>query len=197
MSSVTVKDWYAWLGVAPSATPADIAAKAEVKSRQAAAMANTAPERSQQMREDVRALKRDLLTSTEARRQYDERLRGASAPAAPAAPQVDVPRVAPPAQVPPVVAPGGQTSAPGWSGEPRRPRGNRFLQFLQTGWTCQACGEGALPSDKFCPRCGAEIVAPTAAQRPEVAAVPGACRRCGVALAAGSRFCTGCGTAVG
>jgi hypothetical protein len=185
---VAAKNWYVMLGVTATAAVSEIVDAVELKSRQAAAMANTAPERSQQLREDIRAIKRDLLSGEVARRAYDASLQTQqtnAVPVPPAVPAQHVPNVPTPA-----------TAGRGAVSEGRR-RGNRFLQFLQTGWTCPACGEGALPSDKFCPRCGATIATPGGA--PPTAAVIGdrtACARCGVTLTADTRFCTGCGTSV-
>ena len=35
--------------------------------------------------------------------------------------------------------------------------GSRVARFLRTGWTCSACGKEAMPSDKFCTKCGTAI----------------------------------------
>lgn len=190
---MTSKDWYQALGVASSATGAEVATAVERLSRQAAALANTAPERSQQLREQVRAMKRDLLSGDEARRSYDL---ARSQPAATPAPVAD-PRAAPVAPVPPTGRPSAQASpqasAPAVLPAARRPAGNRLRQFLQQGWTCSVCGEGALPGNKFCPRCGGPISSPSEQAAAAAAAPRLACRACGAALRLGMQFCTGCG----
>ena len=64
-------DWYAELRLQPDASTNEIAQAVEKRSRQATALANTAPERSQLLREQVRAMKRDLLSGDDARQRYD------------------------------------------------------------------------------------------------------------------------------
>lgn len=71
MAIMAENDWYAVLQLAPEATIEQIAQAVEKRSRQATALANTAPERSQQLREQIRAIKRDLLSGDEARASYD------------------------------------------------------------------------------------------------------------------------------
>ena len=58
---MTEHDWYAYLRLPPEATAGDIERVVERLSRQASALAATASERSQLLRETVRAIKRDLL----------------------------------------------------------------------------------------------------------------------------------------
>jgi hypothetical protein len=65
------EDWYAYLNL-PTDTPTEQVEQAvERLSRQAAALAVTAPERSQQLRDTVRAIKRDLLSGPDSRARYD------------------------------------------------------------------------------------------------------------------------------
>jgi DNA-directed RNA polymerase subunit RPC12/RpoP len=65
------EDWYAYLGLSPQAPEEEIAQAVERLSRQAAALAVTAPERSQRLRDTIRLIKRDLLSGQENRRRYD------------------------------------------------------------------------------------------------------------------------------
>ena len=64
-------NWYAFLRLSPAAGEDEIQGAVERLSRQASALAVTAPERSQSLRETVRAIKRDLLSGPESRRRYD------------------------------------------------------------------------------------------------------------------------------
>ena len=64
-------NWYAFLRLSPAAREDEIQSAVERLSRQASALAVTAPERSQSLRETVRAIKRDLLSGPESRRRYD------------------------------------------------------------------------------------------------------------------------------
>jgi len=200
------KDWYAELRLPPDASTEQIREAVERRSRQGAALANAAPERSQQLRDQVRAIKRDLLSGDDARQAYD------------AARQVD-PNPTSPVQQAAEPAPFWTRAAsdetlqygyPGAQqqqeypysteqqtyGQPdnvaRRP--GRFLRFLQSGWTCPACGEGALPSDQFCARCGARLKN-GGTYRPVTGAVdhPDACPYCGTIATSNSRFCRICG----
>src|SRR5438034_8618110 len=83
-------DWYAVLGVRPGAPAEEIAAAVERMSRQASALANTAPHRSQELRETTRAIKRDLLSGPEARQRYDlSRAERGPSPPPPAAPPAE------------------------------------------------------------------------------------------------------------
>jgi len=167
-------DWYSVLGLDASATTEHIIAAVERLARQANALSLTAPDRARQLRDQVRAIKQDLLSGPEQRRQYDRQLATPQAP--PAGP-----------------AAGGHPAA--FSQQPQR--GGlmaRVTQFLQSGWTCATCGYGALPTDKFCPKCGGKIqpgIAPSAVS-PE--ATPASCSACGNAIAPGDLFCTKCGT---
>jgi predicted amidophosphoribosyltransferase len=72
--------------------------------------------------------------------------------------------------------------------------GSKLARFLRTGWTCSSCGKDALPSDKFCTKCGSTIkmVQPDSApSRPRLA-----CANCASPLAAADAFCAKCGTPV-
>lgn len=182
-------DWYAYLGLPPEATAEEIQHGVERLSRQASALAATAPERSQQLRETIRAIKRDLLSGPDERAAYDAAQTADSAPAAPP------PAAMPPgpfnmAPAPAPAAPGPAFDAPPYSSPPDSapssaappgppysappgpppplsaylpPAGqaavSRLARFLRTGWTCPACGKGGLPSDKFCTKCGTPIQA--------------------------------------
>jgi len=129
------ENWHAYLGLSPQVQEEQIAQAVERLSRQAAALAVTAPERSQRLRDTIRLIKRDLLSGQENRQRYDLGLAAAAGPAAP---------------VP--VAP-----APAFSGFGGEGVGSRIARFLRTGWTCAACGKEALPSDRFCTKCGTPI----------------------------------------
>jgi DnaJ-class molecular chaperone len=65
---------YKLLNVERDATVETIAGAMERLTRQASALANTAPERSQQMRENIREVREFLLSGEEQRRRYDEQL---------------------------------------------------------------------------------------------------------------------------
>ena len=163
------EDWYAYLRLSPEATTEQIEQAVERLSRQAAALAPTAPERSQLLRETVRSIKRDLLSGQESRQRYDAGRAAAVQPAAP---------------IP--VSP-----APALAGESM---GSRISRFLRTGWTCAACGKDALPSDKFCTKCGSPITP----VQPDTSAprTRRACANCAAVLAMRDAFCARCGTPV-
>jgi len=216
-------DWYAVLGLGPAASAGEISAAVERLSRQASALANTAPHRSQELRETTRAIKRDLLSGPEARQRYDlsRAERGPSPPApatapAKAAENWTAAAAGPPVKAaenwtataaagPPVRAPETwpATPAAGPPGAPSAGRavnaggglGARIMRFMQTGWTCPACGQGAMPNDRFCTKCGAEIrsTAAPAARAPAAPAPAGTCAACGNALITGHDFCIRCG----
>jgi predicted nucleic acid-binding Zn ribbon protein len=217
-------DWYAVLGLGPGAHTGEIAAAVERMSRQASALANTAPRRSQELREITRAIKRDLLSGPEARQRYDLSRAGHGPSAPPSAappPAAPPPATAPPPTPPPAGAAESWTAtaaagapvkaAEDWTataaaGAPHAPSadramtaggglGARIMRFMQTGWTCPACGQGAMPNDRFCTKCGAEIRPPAApaARAPAVLAPAGTCAACGNALITGQDFCTRCG----
>lgn len=174
MIPVAETDWYATLDVSPDASDAEIEAAVARRSRQAAALANTAPERSQQLREQLRAIRRDLLSGPAAREAYDARLRG------PAAEQSSVPVENVPAQ----------HAAP--DGYPARPRG--FRAFLRSGWTCWNCGESAMPGDQYCTQCDAQLVQQVSWTPLSVPpASPSACPYCGTRAASNHRYCRRCG----
>jgi hypothetical protein len=225
------EDWYAYLNIATDAPTEQIEQAVERLSRQATALAVTAPERSQRLRDTVRAVKRDLLSGPEARARYDADRDAAAQP-----PQVPSPAPAiippPPTAVPPPPAspappmaptsptaggpygdgPGGGGATGGGPGG--RPGGGapgggasigggpgggerisaRLARFLRTGWTCAECGKEALPSDKFCTRCGT-VITPTrheaAAQTTRVT-----CVNCGAPMGVNDAFCARCGTRV-
>jgi rubrerythrin len=119
--------WYSLLGVRPDATAEQITAAVERLTRQANALSVTAPDRARQIRDQARAIRQDLLAGAERRQWYDRQLAARAAP--------------PPRK-------GMQQGQKIMS---------RFTRFLQAGWTCAVCGYGALPADKFCPKCGNKI----------------------------------------
>jgi|GEM_PF-2121644 hypothetical protein len=199
-------DWYSLLRVDPVATTEQISAAVERLSRQANALSITAPERARQLRDQIRTMKRDLLSGAEQRERYDHQLaaqgmnqlaaQGTKEPGIQAGDPTGMPagQPAPVTPAPPTASPAAPPAPPGWgqppgSGQPAawgQPPGwgqpaawgqapgqagsspqplsvraqglmSRVAQFLQTGWTCSACGFGALPTDKFCPKCGSKI----------------------------------------
>lgn len=170
-------NWYAYLGLSPEATAEEIQGAVERLSRQASALAATSPERSQLLRETIRAIKRDLLSGPENRRRYDALTPQQLAPAAP------MPGYRPkPAAVPP--PPAGPAA------------GSRLVRFLRTGWTCPACGKGGLPSEKFCTKCGTPIqlirpeVTPESERPPRLRPT---CSTCANPLGPTDAFCAKCG----
>lgn len=177
-------DWYAYLRLSPEATTEQIQQAVERLSRQATALAVTAPERSQLLRETVRSIKRDLLSGAENRQRYDVGRAAASQPAPQHVPsaQDTAPPQAEPIPVPP---------APAFTGESVS---SRIARFLRTGWTCSSCGKDALPSDKFCTKCGSPIK-PVQPDTAPARARP-TCGNCGAAVAAHDAFCARCGTPV-
>lgn len=183
---LTVDDWYAYLRLSPEATTAEIKGAVERLSRQASALAATAPERSQSLRETIRAIKRDLLSGPESRQRYDERVRQPARPAhPPAAPVPAAPPAASAASVPPGTMRAGQGA------------GSRLARFLRTGWTCPSCGRGAVPSDKFCTKCGTGIrpVQPeTTAEQERTPRSRMVCQNCANLLGPLDVFCPKCGT---
>ncbi len=160
-------NWYAFLRLSPAAREDEIQSAVERLSRQASALAVTAPERSQSLREAVRAIKRDLLSGPESRRRYD-----ASHPQRQPAP----PR---PEPVP------YESQGPG----------SRLARFLRTGWTCPACGNGGVPSDKFCTKCGTAIqpIRPEASGPQHAPRPRPACAACAYPLGPADMFCSRCG----
>jgi hypothetical protein len=170
--AVSGRDWYAVLSLSATATEAEIAAAVERLGRQAAALAVTSPDRSRDLRELARSIKQDLLSGPEARQRYDGRL--AALPAT--APSPPLGRVDPGPGPSPV---------------------SGVARFLRTGWVCPSCRTGAMPSDKFCMKCGTRIVPPgrnklKTDDQSEGAATT--CATCGGALAPEHSFCTRCGT---
>ena len=249
------EDWYAYLNIAPDALTDQVEQAVERLSRQATALAVTAPERSQRLRDTVRSIKRDLLSGPEARARYDAEREAAATSAQPPSPQEAAPQVPPPPSFtpasgtvpppptavppPPPFAPGSAGAAgpygsgpygggpaagpgggapnapgpgvggpgggapgvggPGVGGPGIGPGGGerisaRLVRFLRTGWVCAECGKEAVPSDKFCTRCGTAI-SPTrheaAAPTPRVT-----CVNCAAPLGVNDAFCARCGTRV-
>jgi rubrerythrin len=173
-------NWYAVLGVDRAATTEQITAAVERLARHANALSLTAPERARRLRDQVRAIKQELLSGTEQRERYDQQLGGQEEDAGTSPPP------------PPAAA-----RASGLM--------SRVTQFLQAGWTCPDCGYGALPTDRFCPKCGSKIqsgvphrpakptYADAAAPGDAPAAPPPSCAKCGGPIASGDAFCTRCG----
>lgn len=223
------QDWYSVLGVARAATVAEITAAVERLTRQASALSLTAPERSRQLREQARSIKRDLLSGEAERHRYDQHLaRDAQARDAQAAGTLPAGtttagttsagttsagttgtdttgtdttgagagRAA--GQATGLPAGGDAGSGQGPANHPGQRVASRVARFLQTGWTCPACGHGAMPADKFCQKCGSRIQAIARDNAPSGAAQSAiqsaSCGNCGEPLARGHTFCTRCGT---
>jgi hypothetical protein len=182
-----MQNWYEVLGIAMGATDTVVDEAIERMSRQASALANTAPDRSQQMRDTLRAIKRDLRSDAEARFRYDEKLSEAK--------QVADSRERP--------AHSAHESTVGFedSNAPEipsivdavisniAPMATRFRRFLQSGWKCPSCGADGGPGDRFCMKCGAgmksETINPVQIRQ---------CAKCTTTLAETDRFCGSCGT---
>jgi predicted Zn-ribbon and HTH transcriptional regulator len=185
-----VKDWYQELGLTPAAELSDIDAAIERKSRQASAIANTAPDRSQQIRDLIRAMRSDLLSGPVKRREYDERLIRSQQSVAPRIPEsvtrpverTQVPTA--PTPQPPVLAQPSSSGATPTADVGRLT--SRFRQFLQSGWTCPSCRAEGMPEDKFCKKCGATM-------KPEVVNVKPRCANCGTENGVNDKFCSRCG----
>jgi double zinc ribbon protein len=176
-------DWYAYLRLGREATTGEITSAVERLSRQASALAATAPERSQSLREAIRAIKHDLLSGPENRQRYDARLR----------------ETAHSGRNPAPAAPAGSAAASTAPGSVRAGQGTgaRLARFLRTGWTCPSCGRGAVPSDKFCTKCGTPIrpVHPDGSAGHDRAARPRpVCPTCANLLGPLDGFCSKCGT---
>jgi len=271
------EDWYAYLNIATDTPTDQIEQAVEKLSRQAAALAVTAPERSQRLRDTVRAIKRDLLSGPEARARYDAgRDAGSVPPPPPPAMPSAAPTMVPPPPTgapppawfsqpfppppggpstpggPPASGPaeggaaggapagGGQPSwgqpgggqpgggpaaggQPGWGQPGGGPGGGgqaggwqggggpmggppagggpagekmsaRLARFLRTGWVCGECGKEALPSEKFCTRCGSTISPTRHENAPQPARV--VCANCAAPVGTNDAFCARCGTRV-
>jgi hypothetical protein len=117
----------------------------------------------------------------------------------------------PPPYPPPPMAPaspaaggpyadGSTGGGPAGGGSPGRgPRGGerigaRLARFLRTGWVCAECGKGALPSDKFCTRCGTAISPTRRDAAPSTPRVT--CVNCAASVGVNDAFCARCGTRV-
>jgi hypothetical protein len=193
------KNWYEILGVPTDAPSSDVTSAVERLSRQASALANVSPDRSQQLRDLVRSIRQDLVSGQEARDQYDHALAKSIAPPPPVASTMAQGEVQRPefgqqaspvwAYSPPNPVPGTTAPAPvsDFVSETVMPLVGRFRRFLQSGWTCQSCGAEATPADRFCTKCGATIA--KAPQR-----VFRRCVSCAVQISSGERFCAHCGT---
>ena len=175
-------NWYDMLGVSVDAPEEQLRASTEKLSRQAAALATTAPDRSQQLRDVVRAIRTDLLSGPAARAQYDARLASA--------PRAESPTLEPAGRFP-------SAMTPAQSGSQRLidsvvngigPAASRFRRFLQSGWTCPSCGLEGGPADQFCAHCGTpmKVAAQVRPTRP-------ICTNCAAAFSSNDRFCSHCG----
>ncbi len=186
-------NWYVFLRLSPAAREDEIQSAVERLSRQASALAVTAPERSQSLRETVRAIKRDLLSGPESRRRYDAShpQRPPSPPGPAAGPLLPGPMPAPPGPMPAPPAPVPPEPVPyGFQGP-----GSRLARFLRTGWTCPACGNGGVPSDKFCTKCGTpiQLIRPEASGSQHAPRPRPACATCTYPLGPTDVFCSRCG----
>jgi Double zinc ribbon len=179
-------DWYAYLRLAPGATAEELQRAVERISGQANALAATAPERSQLMRENIRAIKHDLLSGPEQRRHYDEQRVRSIQPA--------VPPPAAPISAHPLASPPPALPAPASGGLGNQSARSRLARFLRTGWTCPACGKGTVPSDKFCTKCGTTIgpILSDSAETRAPSAQP-TCVRCANLMGFSDVFCSRCG----
>jgi Double zinc ribbon len=193
MDATDNNDWYALLRLSPQAADGEIHSAVERLSRQAAALAATAPERSQSLRETIRSIKRDLLSGPENRQRYDALRLQRLAPPRLAPPPVPAPaRPTPPASRPdaPIPVPSEPVPYPGQGA------GSRLARFLRTGWTCPACGKGGVPSDKFCTKCGTPIQAirPETLEPRGVSRTRPTCATCANPLGPTDAFCSKCGS---
>lgn len=194
---LTDNNWYAALRLSPTATEEEIQGAVERLSRQASALAATAPERSQLLRETIRSIKRDLLSGQENRSRYDASLPQHPTAAMPA--RQPTPAAGP---VPPLPGPGAPVPVrpeavpyrPAREGVPGP--ASYLARFLRSGWTCPACGKGAVPSDKFCTKCGTPIQAlqPEARGAERAARPRSTCAVCANPLGTTDAFCSKCGS---
>lgn len=206
-------DWYEMLGIEPNASDAELAEAVGRLSRQASVMANTAPERSQRLRDQVRAIRGDLLAGEVARTRYDrllaetKRMDNNTEPVSPR--QEPMPPTQATNQIQdrynPVQASARSVPSGGEAYVGDRPSVldavvanvapavSRFRRFLQSGWTCPSCGTEGGPADKFCSKCGASMKSAPLAATPAAGAI---CAECSAALGPTARFCVRCGTPV-
>jgi hypothetical protein len=202
------EDWYGYLNTAPDAPIEQIEQAVERLSGQATALAVTEPERSQRLRDTIRSIKRDLLSGPEARARYDAAREAAPAPAQvppPPLPSARAVNIPPPPMAPtsPAGGPyaggqagGGPTRGGSPGGRPGRGEriGARLARFLRTGWVCAECGKEALPSDKFCTRCGTAISPTWRDAAPSTSRAT--CASCAASVGVNDAFCARCGTRV-
>jgi predicted amidophosphoribosyltransferase len=130
-------DWHAYLGLSPQAPEEQIAQAVERLSRQAAALAVTAPERSQRLRDTIRLIKRDLLSGQENRQRYDLGLAGWTCAAC------------------------GKVALPGdrfctKCGTPIKPVQPEAAP-PRARPACVNCGSALTANDVFCSRCGTRV----------------------------------------
>jgi curved DNA-binding protein CbpA len=183
-------DWYSVLGLSPAASADEIAVAVERLSRQASALAVTAPERSQQLREVTRAIKRDLLSGQDSRRRYDQSLR----PGGPADPASAAHPGAPPAGT--GVWPAAAAAAAPAAGPPAAPATAASSGTTAAPATAASGGTPAAPTAGH-PAPAAGATAPPAPDRRKrfVRFLQGAwtCPACGHDAMPGEEFCTKCG----
>ena len=180
-----VPNWYELLQLTPEAPEQTVRAATEQLSRRASALANTAPERAQQLRDQVRAIRRDLLSGDEARADYDRALANAAPVSVPSS----------------VSAHSGAVRAGVAPSGPARPAtpvelgvGGRIMQFLRSAWTCPSCGASGMPTDVSCGACGAPMRRLDDAGPPEAEQGALTCGSCRSRLEPNDRFCSSCGT---
>lgn len=210
-----LRDWYALLGLSDDATERDLDIAIERLSRQSSALVNTAPERSQQLRDTVRAIRGDLLSGPEARQRYNERVLASRresvlpSPGESRPPEYRITPVLNDRTGPPVAAqlgPVQESAASASIDDANRPTSSvpniidavasniapvasRFRRFLQTGWTCPSCSAEGGPEDQFCKSCGA-------AMKTESTVLRRRCPQCATEVGISDRFCSRCGTSV-
>ena len=163
-----VKDWYEVLGIDTNSHDSAINAAIERMSRLASALANTAPDRSQDVRETIRAIRRDLCSGLDARQAYDQQLARSktelkSEPLASESGNV-VPSEIPGQVAPPPFYAGTQNPQSRHDGQAvsesppsvvdavvanLAPVVSRFRRFIQSGWSCPTCGSEGRPGDEI------------------------------------------------
>lgn len=181
-------DWYAYLGLPPEATAEDVQHGVERLSRQASALAATSPERSQQLRETIRAIKRDLLSGPDDRAAHEAARLPASAPAAP-----------PPAAAPP----GSFGAAPPASPVPPAPPVQSAAAMLGPGSDAPPApapaapppaapaGPGPLPPSPY-----AQVGQAAMARLARFLRTGWTCPSCGKGGLPSDKFCTKCGAPI-
>jgi len=217
-----VRDWYALLGLSDDASERDLDTAIERLSRQASALVNSAPERSQQLRDTVRAIRGDLLSGPEARRRYDERvlaMRRQPAPPSSADPSRDTQppayRYSPPSSNLPVIANGPSpvqhetTNRPDLPPPPADAFGPassppNFIDTMASNIVPMASRfRRFLKTGWTCPSCSAQggpedefCKSCGAVMKTEAPVTRRTCPRCSAEVGNGDRFCARCGTSM-